>query len=154
MRNQSIATPFLANSSILMLVVAIGLLASAGVMAADAVYKWKDASGQSHYSQTPPQGQKYETITPAGNSTPSPSPAGTYSSQTTGAMPAAPAASHPNLAMRLKNCTTARSNVAALTNNPTAPIDTTGAGKPAPVTPAVRSAELERAKQQVSQYCD
>lgn len=153
MRNQSIA-PSLAKSSILMLLFAIGVLAYAGAMAADAVYKWKDAKGQSHYSQTPPQGQKYETITPAGDSTPSPSTPGTYSSQTTGAAPAASAKPSPNLAMRLKNCETARSNVAALTNNPTAPIDTSGAGKPAPVTPAVRSAELDRAKQQVSQYCD
>jgi len=153
MRNQSIAAPFLAKSSILVLV-AIGLLASAGSMAADPVYKWKDATGQSHYSQTPPQGQKYETITPAGDSTPSPSTPGTYTSQTTGAAPTAPAAPHPNLAMRLKNCETARSNVAALTNNPTASIDTKGTGQPAPVTPAVRAAELDRAKQQVSQYCD
>jgi hypothetical protein len=153
MRNQSIA-PFLAKSSILMLLVAIGMLAYAGAMAADPVYKWKDASGQSHYSQTPPQGQKYETITPTGESTTSPSTPGTYSSQTTGAAPAAPTKTGPNLAMRLKNCETARSNVAALTNNPTAPIDTKGTGQPAQVTPAVRTAELDRAKQQVSQYCD
>ncbi|HEV2607557.1 MAG TPA: DUF4124 domain-containing protein, partial [Xanthomonadaceae bacterium] len=130
MRNQSIAAPFLAKSSILMLMVAIGLLASAGTMAADPVYKWVDAKGQSHYSQSPPQGQKYETITPSGDSTTSPSPPGTYTSQTTAAAPAKPTAPHPNLAMRLKNCETARSNVAALTNNPTAPIDTSGAGKP------------------------
>jgi len=153
MRNQSIAAPFLAKSSIL-LSVAIGLLASASTMAADPVYKWKDATGQSHYSQSPPQGQKYEIISPLGDSTPSPSPPGTYSSQTTGAAQAAPTTPHPNLAMRLKNCETARSNVAALTNNPTAPIDTKGTGKPVDVTPAVRSAELDRAKQQVSQYCD
>jgi hypothetical protein len=154
MRNQSIAAPFLGKSSILMLLVAIGLLASAGTMAADPVYKWKDANGQSHYSQTPPQGQKYETITPSGETTTSPSAPGTYSSQTTGAVPAASTAPHPNLAIRMKNCETARSNVAALTNNPTAPIDTKGTGQPVQVTPAVRTAELDRAKQQVSQYCD
>jgi hypothetical protein len=153
MRNPSIAAPFLAKSSIL-LVVAIGLLAWASAMAADPVYKWKDAKGQSHYSQSPPQGQKYEIISPLGESTPSPSTPGTYTSQAAAAVPEKPAAPHPNLAMRLKNCETARSNVAALTNNPTAPIDTSGAGKPAPVTPEVRTAELNRAKQQVSQYCD
>jgi len=153
MRNQSIAAAFFAMSSILLLVVT-GLLACANAMAAEPVYKWKDAKGQSHYSQSPPQGQKYETITPAGDSTPSPSPPGTYTSQSAPAAPEKPTPPHPNLAMRLKNCETARSNVAALTNNPTAPIDTKGTGQPAPVTPEVRAAELDRAKQQVSQYCD
>ena len=152
MRNQSFAAPFL-KSSILMMLVVIGLLACAGAMAADPVYKWKDAKGQSHYSQSPPEGQKYEVITPAGETT-SVSPTPGTSTPPAATKPATPAVAHPNLAMRLKNCDAARGNVATLTNNPTAPIDAKGTGKPAQVTPAVRAAELDRAKQQVSQYCD
>jgi hypothetical protein len=153
MRNQSSAAAFLAKSSILLLVVT-GLLACASAMAADPVYKWKDAKGQSHYSQSPPQGQKYETITPAGNTIAEPSAPGTYTSQSATNSPATPTKPSPNLAMRLKNCDTARSNVAALTNNPTAPIDAKGTGKPVQVTAEQRAAELDRAKQQVSQFCD
>jgi len=153
MRKQSFAAPFPAKS-IPMLMIAFGLLVSATTMAADPVYKWKDAKGQSHYSQQPPQGEKYETITPAGDSIVSPSTPGTYTSQAAPAAPEKPTPPHPNLAMRLKNCETARSNVAALTSNPTAPIDASGAGKPVAVTPEVRAAELDRAKKQVSQYCD
>ena len=154
MRNQSLAAPFAGKSSMFLMLAVIGLLACANTMAADPVYKWKDAKGQSHYSQTPPPGQKYETITPSGESIPSPSTPGTYTSQAAPPAPAGPAKPSPNLAVRLKNCDTARSNVAALTNNPTAPIDTKGTGKPAQVTPDQRAAELAHAKQQVSQYCD
>ena len=154
MRNQSLAAPCVGKTSMFLILAVIGLLACANTMAADPVYKWKDAKGQSHYSQTPPPGQQYETITPSGESTPSPSTPGTYTTQAAPAAPTPPTKPHPNLAARLKNCDTARSNVATLTNNPTAPIDTKGTGKPTDVTSDQRAAELAHAKQQVSQYCD
>ena len=66
MRNRSLAQ-FLAKSSLIPLVAAIGLFAVSNASAGDPVYKWKDANGQSHYSQQPPdKGVKFETITQPG----------------------------------------------------------------------------------------
>ena len=74
MRNHFL-TPSRTALCLTALAVAVGMLASASVMAGDPVYKWKDSSGQSHYSQTPPDGIKYETITTAGASTTAGKPA-------------------------------------------------------------------------------
>ena len=141
-------SPNLPLSSLILLSSAIGLLLSLDASAADPVYKWKDSSGQSHYSQAPPVGQKYETITPTGTvstessataSTPTPIPASTKSSART--------------ALEQRNCDTARSNAALLASYPNANLDIKGTGKPAPVSSSQRTAEIARANQQVLQFC-
>jgi hypothetical protein len=151
-------TTSLSLSSLVLLSSAIGLLLSVAAFAADTVYKWKDSSGQSHYSQSPPVGQKYETITTNGSA---PASSSTSASAPGASAPAAPSSTKKvastnvpaGLALHQKNCATARGNVATLTNNPTANLDTKGTGKPSPVSAKDRAAELARANQMVTQYC-
>jgi hypothetical protein len=148
-------TPNLPLSSLVLLSSAIGLLLSVAAFAADPVYKWKDSSGQSHYSQSPPPGVKYETITPIGVTTTTEAPASAASAPAPAASAKMPAPTHvsPGLALHQKNCATARNNLALLTSHPTANIDSKGTGRPSRVTPEQRAAELERANQLVAQYC-
>ncbi len=134
--------------SLLLLSSAIGLLATAGALAADPVYKWKDSSGQSHYSQSPPEGQKYETITPAGGSS---TESAAWASSST-PIPTSTRSS-ARTALEQKNCDTARSNAALLAGHPSANLDTKGTGKPAPVSSAERTAAIAHANQQVIQFC-
>jgi len=148
MRNQFLAT-FLAKPSIISLVVATCLLAGSTAMAGDPVYKWKDANGESHYSQQPPEGIKYETITTAGASTTNPA---SSSSQDAGT---AQDASGPTPADtdRKKYCDTARKNVDLLTSKPMVSMDIHGDGKPVALTPEQQTAQLAFAKQQVAGFC-
>lgn len=99
------------------------LLALSSSVIASQVYKWVDAQGVTHFGAQPPQGQPAEAINTA---TPPPRPA-----------PAAPAASEPSgrseqreidrqvkkqvaeqEAGRQRYCTTLRTNLAQLQNNP------------------------------------
>jgi hypothetical protein len=146
-------TPSLPLPSLVLLSSAIGLIVSASAIAADPVYKWKDSSGQSHYSQSPPQGQKYETIMPTGVTPTDTSASASAPAPATSIRLAASAKTPAMQAFRQKNCEAARSNVAVLASHPTADIDAKGTGKPARVTPAQRSAEVDRANQQVTLYC-
>ena len=148
-------TPNLPLSSQIVLSCAIALLVSTAAAAAEPVYKWKDSNGQSHYSQTPPPGQKYETITPAGvtANASSATAASASPSASTSTKLAAPATVSPGLTLHQKNCTTALNNVAVLKSNPTADLDTKGTGRPVRVTPEQRATELDRANKLVTQYC-
>jgi hypothetical protein len=134
--------------------------ASSAALATDAVYKWKDANGQSHYSQSPPpSGTKYETISPVSG----PSPAAVAdaaarsdkapATTSTSFKPAEVATSNSSKALREKNCATAKANVATLSNYPYANLDTKGTGQPAPTNADQRAAEVARANQMVTQYC-
>ena len=136
-------------------------LASSAAIAADAVYKWKDANGQSHYSQSPPpSGTKYETINPIGGPSSAPA-AATVSTAGSSAAPA-PAStafkpaetrnSEASSALRQKNCATAKANAATLQNNPGANTYSAG-GKSEAMSAERRAAELARANQMVTQYC-
>ena len=155
MRNQSQAIAFLAKSSIVSLVVAISLFAAAGAMAGDPVYKWKDANGQSHYSQQAPEGIKYETISTSGLTT---GTAPTVASATSASMaPAAAtvATNGPTAAdtTRQKNCETARKNTDDLATRPVVDMDIHGDGKPVRLTPEQQTAQLNLSKQQVTLFC-
>ncbi len=94
--------PTLAPIVLLLLVPAIAL--------AGGIYQWKDASGVTHYSDTPPpSAYKQRNIynpdpdaPPAANKAPAENPA----------------------------CTTARNNIATLQNNQTVRMDSDGDGKP------------------------
>ena len=94
--------PTLAPIVLLLLVPAIAL--------AGGIYQWKDASGVTHYSDTPPpSAYKQRNIynpdpdaPPAANKAPAENPA----------------------------CTTARNNIALLQNNQTVRMDSDGDGKP------------------------
>lgn len=137
-----------------LLLLAASLLAGPAASAADPIYKWKDSSGHSHYSQTAPVGQKYETITPAGvTSTSSTASANSAPAPASTAHAAMSANVSAGRAFRQKNCETARSNVAVLNSHPTANIDAKGTGRPVRVTPQQRAAELELSNQMVAKYC-
>ncbi len=147
MRNQSLA--ILAKSSITPLIVSIGLLAGSSAMA-DPVYKWKDANGQSHYSQQPPEGMKYDTITTAGSvSTPTPVHALEAGAPTTAPVTASPQA----MAERKKNCEIARKNVDLLASHPNVEMDLRNEGKPVRLTTEQQTAQLAISKQQVAMLC-
>ena len=79
MRNQAAITGLLLAGAIL----------ATTPSAADPVYKWVDSTGHSHYSQTPPEGQKYQTITPVGTVTDNPASTGAAASTPERGKPAA-----------------------------------------------------------------
>ena len=151
MRNLSLATPFMAKSSIISLVVAISLLCGASAIASDPVYKWKDSNGQSHYSQQPPDGVKYETITTVGATTTTAPVVAPAAADAVAAQPAA--APTPGQTTRQKNCDTAQKNVVTFTTKPVVSMDINGSGKPVNLTPEQQAAQLNFAKQQVAAFC-
>jgi hypothetical protein len=100
------------------------------------VYQWTDASGVTHYSQTPPDKGRYEQrlITSSGA--------------------AAPAASEPVAQADNPQCTTARANIAALQGEGDVQQDIDGDGKPDRVLDAdQRAAQLDLAQAAVKAYC-
>ena len=121
----------------------IFLLAAAlvlcGPVAAQQVYKWKDANGATHYSDSPPA-------------------RGAYTRRATVADPvqaaAAPATGEPAAAVpNDPRCDTARRNIAALTGSETVRRDTDDDGKGDRVlTPAERASHLEIARATLKAY--
>jgi hypothetical protein len=95
------------------------------------VYKWKDARGVTHYSDTPPPSGRYGSVLPDA-----------------AAKVAAPAKADPR-------CTTARANLVALKGaNPDLGLDANGDGKPdAPMTAEQRSAQLKLAQTAERNFC-
>lgn len=100
------------------------------------VFQWKDANGVTHYSQTPPAKGSYQQrqITAAGAS--------------------AAQAAAPQAAEESPNCTTARGNVAALSDG--RPVHEAGEdGQPGrALNDAERASQLELARAAVKAYCD
>jgi hypothetical protein len=155
MRNHPLAT-MTAKSSLVLLIVAIGLLAGASANAADPVYKWKDANGQSHYSQTPPDGIKYETIAASGAPASALAASGHADSGAAAKTATAPAATGTPTQAQVKRqelCDNARKNVDVLTTRPMVQMDINNTGTPVALTPAQQSQQLELAKQQTASYC-
>lgn len=156
MRNHSLA-PFMAKSSIIILVAAIGLLAGASAISGT-VYKWKDANGQSHYSQQPPEGvKKFETIDTAGDTmadasdTSQPNP-DSGDQKAAGAAGGA-AGLTPAQTQRQQLCKGARDNAATLTAHATVKADVNGDGKQVTLNAAQHDAALSDANKQVDLYC-
>lgn len=101
------------------------------------VYKWTDANGVTHYSQTPPASGKYEhrLITSSGTTSPAVAEAAV-------AAPVNP------------QCTAARANLTALQAEGDVMQDTDGDGKPDKVLDAAqRTNQLELAQAAAKAYC-
>ncbi|HEY2345207.1 MAG TPA: DUF4124 domain-containing protein [Xanthomonadaceae bacterium] len=148
------------SSLIISLAAALGVLACASAFG-NTVYKWKDAQGQSHYSQQPPDGIKYETINTAGDtladvadaSQPKPDAASDQkpaSSSDSGA----PAGMTPAQQQRQQLCKQARDNANTLTTNPTVKMDVNGDGKQVTLNAAQHDQALSDATKQADLYCN
>ena len=115
----------------LLLACLVACLAFAAQAQSTGVYKWKDAKGVTHYSDTPP-------------------PSGRYGSVRADAPPpvAAPAKVDPR-------CATARANIAQLKGaNADIGLDADGDGKPdATMTAEQRSEQLQLSEAAERQYC-
>lgn len=144
---------------IISLAAAVGLLVGTSV-SAETVYRWKDANGQSHYSQQPPEGvKKFETINSAGDpilhddaSAPAAS-----SPAKDGAAPAAkagPGGATPAQQQRAQLCKQARANAATLTQHATVTTDLNGDGKLVTLNAAQHDKALNDANKQVDLYCN
>lgn len=111
---------------------ALGTLLSGPSAAQHKVYQWKDASGRTHYSSTPPA-------------------SGRYTERGVVASPAAPVK-----AVRPENpqCTQSRSNLAILKANSNVRIDTDGDGKPDRLmSPDEHATQLKLAESIIATSC-
>jgi len=155
MRNRSLAQK-VGLSSLIPAVVAIGLLAGSSASASDPVYHWKDASGQSHYSQSlPEKGIKYEVINASGTTvTTAAPPAG--KSETPAASGTAPAANNAPTtadAQRQQRCDAAKKNVEVLESRPLVTMDIDNSGKPKTLTPQEQRDQLAHFKDLANTFC-
>ncbi|MGA0586870.1 DUF4124 domain-containing protein [Dyella sp. KRB-257] len=129
------------------------LLLAAGAADAQA-YKWTDARGTVHYSESPPPaGTKYSRVTLSGSVDPivAPAPAtepGTGEGRMD-AQPAAPMEDTPE--NRSKLCASLRSNLDALKGS--GPVVMEQDGQPKALNDAERKQQLDAAQAQYSQYC-
>lgn len=99
------------------------------------IYQWKDAKGVTHYSDSPPAGQKHQTR--AVNAR---------------AATVAPVASKP---VANADCSNARSNLELLKGGAKVGLDTDKDGKPdRELTAAERASRLKMAEAQMEIYCD
>jgi hypothetical protein len=135
-----------------LLVVVLLLLAP---LAFAQVYKWTDAGGTVHYSETPPAtGTNYKRIKTSGSAEPfaAPVPAAADTEKTGGTTPAAPAkpvADTPENRAHL--CESLKTNLDALRGS--APVVMQQEGKPVALDDSQRKAQLSAAQAQYQQYC-
>jgi hypothetical protein len=132
--------------------IALALLLMAPLVGAQ-VYKWKDANGTVHYSQTPPSsnGTKFKEVK-ADTSVP-PTPAAS-----TAAPAAAPAPAQPTTTTvadtpenRAKLCSSLQTNLAALQS--AAPVVMQQGGKQTALDDSARKQQASAAQAQYQQYC-
>lgn len=143
--------------AILGLFLVAGLLAGSAVLAGT-VYKWKDANGQSHYSQQPPDGVKnYDTISGAGDAWkdgPNAGKAAPASGKGDAAHGSQAAAGQtPAQQQRTQLCAQARANVTTLNQHAKVTADINGDGKPVALNAAQHDQALRDANKQVDLYC-
>lgn len=142
------------------LLIAVALLALTPLATAQ-VYKWKDAGGTVHYSQTPPdQGTNYKEVKTTGSAKPLAAPAATTAEASSAATPsgvstptpqapAAPIANTPE--NRDKLCDALKGNIAALQGN--GPVVMNQGGKTVALDEAQRKQQAEAAQAQQAQFC-
>ena len=129
------------------------LLLAAGTAGAQA-YKWTDAQGTVHYSESaPPAGTKYSRVTLSGSVEPiaAPAPAaepGTNEGQMN-AQPAAPMEDTPE--NRSKLCASLKSNLDTLRGS--GPVVMEQGSQPKALSDAERKQQLDAAQAQYTQYC-
>jgi hypothetical protein len=139
------------------LLIAVALLTLTPLATAQ-VYKWTDAGGTVHYSQTPPeQGTNFKKVTTTGSVKPLAAPPAA-SNQTTSSTavstpapqaPQAPVANTPE--NRDKLCDALKNNIAALQG--TGPVVMNQDGKTVALDATQRQQQTDAAKAQQAQFC-
>lgn len=130
----------------------LALLLLAPVASAQGVYKWTDAHGTVHYSETPPpQGTPFKRLNPTGGEqTPPPSPS--TQPQDTGKTQepsAAPMADTPE--NRTKLCNSLKANLELLKGKGAVVMEKDG--KPVALNDTQRTQQMADAQKQYQQYC-
>lgn len=145
-------TPFLATA-----VLASAAAFACGSVAAEQIYKWKDADGVVHYTDTPPpKGTEVDKVAvkagpvppaPAAEQTPAPGAA-------TAATPATSAQAATQVAaLRATACDNARKRQQQLASLPSVSMDLDKDGTPEQLNAEQHAAQLDRANQAVANYC-
>ena len=139
--------------------IALALLLVAPLACAQ-VYKWTDAHGTIHYSESPPPtGTKYSqvsvntgTAAPAGSeNTPAAAPnSNASSSQNTNAAPQAPVEDTPE--NRAKLCSSLKANIGTLQGS--GPVVMNNGGQQQLLNADQRKQQLDASQSQYSQYCN
>jgi hypothetical protein len=130
---------------------ALVLLLLAPAVAAQ-VYKWTDAHGTVHYSETPPpQGTAFKRITTSGIEQPAPAPSATPSSPA--AKPASAGTGElPNTPEnRAKVCSSLKANLELLKGKEGVVLEQEG--KTVPLDDTQRSQQIALAEKQYQQFC-
>ena len=131
------------------------LLLAAGGATAQAAYKWTDAKGTVHYSESaPPAGTRYSRVTLSGSVQPAQAPtpaADAAGDASAAATPAAPATMQDTPENRAKLCGSLKANLDALRS--AGPVVMEQGGKPTTLDDAQRKQQLDSAQSQYSQYC-
>ncbi len=137
-------------------VVALFILMAFSPLVFGQAYKWKDAQGVTHYSDSPPpSGTKYDmvkttgsVVPPAGASVPAPAPAPKPAASTTA--PSGPTADTPQ--NRKKLCADLQSNIGVLNKPEPVSVDD-GKGGRVQLDDAGRKRQIETAQAQMTLYC-
>ncbi|WP_114238679.1 DUF4124 domain-containing protein [Dyella sp. C9] len=137
------------------LLIATALLLAAPLVAAQ-TYKWTDANGTVHYSDSPPpQGTKYNKVTTTGTveplAAPAPSSSGDSSDSSAAkpSQPAQPMADTPE--NRAKYCASLKSNIDTLKGS--GPVVMEQDGQQKVLTADQRQQQQAAAEGQVKQFC-
>jgi len=130
--------------------IALALLLIAPLVSAQ-VYKWKDASGTVHYSETPPpaEGTKYKQVKPAIDTPAAPAAAATAAAPPAAAPAQTTMADTPD--NRAKLCASLKTNLAALQGS--APVVMNQDGKQTALDAAQRKQQADASQAQYQQYC-
>ena len=134
------------------LALATALLLVAPLAAAQQIYKWTDAMGTVHYSQSaPPAGIHFQQVKLAGGVESTDAPAAQAADDESPAPADNPAPVADTPANRAKLCTTLKSNLAALQGS--GPVVMQEDGKPAVLDETQRKQQVDTANAQYQQYC-
>ncbi|MEW9571195.1 DUF4124 domain-containing protein [Rhodanobacter sp. Si-c] len=134
--------------------IVVALLLVAPLAVAQQIYKWTDAKGTVHYSQSaPPEGTRYQQVKLASGVESGDAPAPQPATDDTPA-PAdnpAPMPMTDTPANRTKLCATLKSNLTALQGG--GPVVMQQGGKPVLLDASQRKQQVDTANAQYQQYC-
>jgi hypothetical protein len=136
----------------------IALLASAAAVQAAEAYKWVDANGVMHYSDTapPPEAQAQLVHLKGTGVTTAPAAIENGSADTEDGKPAAKKAPETLVSSVMsdeKRCAVARANLEALQRSGPVALDTGGKGTPQPLSDNERLRQIAGAQTIIATYC-